>query len=50
MNQLFNKLIRLIDQIDHNQKTTLLSEKLDALILFLDPDTTRFIGTVICHS
>ena len=40
MNQRFNKLIRLIDQIDRSQKTVLLPEKLDALILFLDPDTT----------
>lgn len=40
MNQRFNELIRLIDQIDRNQKTALLPEKLDALILFLDPDTT----------
>lgn len=38
MNQQFNELIRLIDQIDRNQKTALLPEKLDALILFLDPD------------
>ena len=40
MNLRFNELIRLIDQIDRNQKTVLLPEKLDALILFLDPDTT----------
>lgn len=40
MNQRFNELIRLIDQIDRNQKTALLPEKLDALILFLDPGTT----------
>lgn len=40
MNQRFNELVRLIDQIDRNQKTALLPEKLDALILFLDPDTT----------
>lgn len=40
MNQRFNELIRLIDQIDRNPKTALLPEKLDALILFLDPDTT----------
>ena len=40
MNQRFNELIRLIDQIDRNQKTALLPEKLDALVLFLDPDTT----------
>lgn len=40
MNQRFNELIRLIDQIDHNQKTALLPEKLDALSLFLDPDKT----------
>ena len=40
MNQRFNELVRLIDQVDRNQKTELLSEKLDALILFLDPDTT----------
>ena len=40
MNQRFNELIRLIDQIDRNQKTALLPEKLDALILFLDPDIT----------
>ena len=40
MNQRFNELIRLIDQIDRSQKTALLPKKLDALILFLDPDTT----------
>ncbi|HCG25336.1 hypothetical protein [Victivallis vadensis] len=40
MNQRFNELVRLIDQVDRNQKTELLSEKLDALILFLDPDIT----------
>lgn len=40
MNQRFNELIRLIDQIDRNQKTALLPEKLDALVLFLDPDAT----------
>ncbi len=40
MNQRFNELIRLINQVDRNQKTALLPEKLDALILFLDPDTT----------
>ena len=40
MNRRFNELIRLIDQIDRNQKTALLPEKLDALILFLDLDTT----------
>lgn len=40
MNQRFNELIRLIDQIDRNQKTALLPEKLGALILFLEPDTT----------
>lgn len=39
MNQRFNELVRLIDQIDRNQKTALQPEKLDALILFLDPDT-----------
>lgn len=40
MNQRFNELIRLIDQIDRNQKTALLPEKLDALVLFLDLDAT----------
>lgn len=40
MNQWFNELIRLINQVDRNQKTALLPEKLDALILFLEPDTT----------
>mgnify|MGYP000151688055 len=40
MNQRFNELIRLIDQIDRNQKTALLPEKLDALILFLEPDSS----------
>lgn len=39
MNQRFNELIRLIDQIDRSQKIALLPEKLDALILFLEPDT-----------
>lgn len=40
MNQRLSELIRLIDQIDRNQKTALLPEKLDALVLFLDPDAT----------
>ena len=40
INQRFNEQNRLIDQIDRNQKTALLPEKLDALILFLEPDTT----------
>ena len=40
MNQRFNELIRLIDQVDRNQKTALLPEKLDALVSFLDPATT----------
>ena len=38
MNQRFNELIRLIDQIDRNQKTALLPEKLDELIKFLEPN------------
>jgi|GEM_PF-6639512 len=38
MNQRFNELIRLIDQIDRNQKTALLLEKLDELIKFLEPN------------
>ena len=38
MNQRFNELIRLINQIDRNQKTALLPEKLDELIKFLEPN------------
>ena len=38
MNQRFNELIRLIDQIDRNQKNALLPEKLDELIKFLEPN------------
>ena len=46
MNQRFNELVRLIDQIDRNQKTALLPEKLDALVSFLDPATTAPESTV----
>ena len=46
MNQRFNELIRLIDQVDRNQKTALLPEKLDALVSFLDPATTAPESTV----
>ena len=38
MSQRFNELIRLIDQIDRNQKNALLPEKLDELIKFLEPN------------
>ena len=46
MNQRFNELVRLIDQVDRNQKTALLPEKLDALVSFLDPATTAPESTV----
>ena len=46
MNQRFNELIRLIDQVERNQKTALLPEKLDALVSFLDPATTAPESTV----
>ena len=37
MNARSNELIRLIDQVDKNQKTALLPEKLNELIVFLEP-------------
>lgn len=37
MNTRFNELARLIDQVNKNQKTPLLSEKLNDLIVFLEP-------------
>jgi len=36
VNGRFNELIRLLDQIDRNQKSALLAEKLNALIVFLE--------------
>lgn len=33
----FNELLRLIDQVEKNQKTALLPEKLNELIVFLEP-------------
>lgn len=37
MNTRFNELARLIDQVNKNQKSPLLSEKLNDLIVFLEP-------------
>lgn len=37
MNTRFNEIIRLIDQVEKNQETVLLSEKLNELIVFLEP-------------
>ena len=39
INLRYNEFIRLIDQVNKNQKTALLPEKLKDLILFLEPAT-----------
>lgn len=44
MNARFNELIRLIDQVDKNQKTALLPEKLNELIVFLEPAASTNAG------
>lgn len=41
VNSRFNELIRLINQVEKNQKTALLSEKLNDLIVFLEPETSE---------
>ena len=44
MNARFNELIRLIDQVDKNQKTALLPEELNELIVFLEPAASTNAG------